>query len=582
MMDENDRSHEDRRSLRHISRKEGSEDTAPIEVDSSAFFSETPPEPPQTPPPKRPSAQKPTHKHHDAPVPPQAHPPVDGAVAVPSKWGNILLILQGLLSILALVQLWRTQMLPVLYLVILAALLALLWLLVKRCQEYNVPGKVARVFSVFLCAAMALGCFWAQQGLSALGSMTSGLLTGAEANKITKEPFVIYLSGVDTRGELTENARSDVNILAAVNPVTKRVALINTPRDYYVDLAGTDSKDKLTHAGLYGVETSMATLGNLYGINVDHYIRINFAGFISIVDALGGVDVYSDQAFTSVGSPGYYDPTTFAEGWNHLDGKSALAFARERHAFASGDIQRGINQMKVIDAMVNKLKSPALLMGFSKLMDAAADCFVTSLSQDQITALVRMQLSDLASWDIQSCSVTGTSGKSSKCYSAKGQSLYVMKPDENSVNEAKALIASVLDGEGSVSDTAQTPEKSDVFTPTADPNAGASVPETPADSVIVEEPAESLPEETPAETPAESPAEQPADSEQQASTEAPAETPEAPAETTTPEQPSGSSSVSLPSQEQLEQAASSIQQAASTILDALLGAASSSSESTAG
>ena len=232
-------------------------------------------------------------------------------------------------------QLWRTQKLPVLYLVILAALLALLWLLVKRCQEYNVPGKVARVFSVFLCAAMALGCFWAQQGLSALGSMTSGLLTGAEANKITKEPFVIYLSGVDTRGELTENARSDVNILAAVNPVTKRVALINTPRDYYVDLAGTDSKDKLTHAGLYGVETSMATLGNLYGVNVDHYIRINFAGFISIIDALGGVDVYSDQAFTSVGSPGYYDPTTFVEGWNHLDGKAALAFARERHAFAS-------------------------------------------------------------------------------------------------------------------------------------------------------------------------------------------------------------------------------------------------------
>ena len=402
MMDENDRSHEDRRSLRHISRKEGSEDTAPIEVDSSAFFSETPPEPPQTPPPKRPSAQKPTHKHHDAPVPPQAHPPVDGAVAVPSKWGNILLILQGLLSVLALVQLWRTQMLPVLYLVILAALLALLWLLVKRCQEYNVPGKVARVFSVFLCAAMALGCFWAQQGLSALGSMTSGLLTGAEANKITKEPFVIYLSGVDTRGELTENARSDVNILAAVNPVTKRVALVNTPRDYYVDLAGTSSKDKLTHAGLYGVETSMETLGNLYGVNVDQYIRINFAGFISIIDALGGVDVYSDQAFTSVGSPGYYDPTTFVEGWNHLDGKSALAFARERHAFASGDIQRGINQMKVIDAMLNKIKSPALLMGFSKIMDAASDCFVTSFSQDQISALVRMQLSDFAEWDIES------------------------------------------------------------------------------------------------------------------------------------------------------------------------------------
>ena len=564
MMDENDRSHEDRRSLRHISRKEGSEDTAPIEVDSSAFFSETPPEPPQTPPPKRPSAQKPTHEHHDAPVPPQAHPPVDGAVAVPSKWGNILLILQGLLSVLALVQLWRTQMLPVLYLVILAALLALLWLLVKRCQEYNVPGKVARVFSVFLCAAMALGCFWAQQGLSALGSMTSGLLTGAEANKITKEPFVIYLSGVDTRGELTENARSDVNILAAVNPVTKRVALVNTPRDYYVDLAGTDSKDKLTHAGLYGVETSMATLGNLYGVNVDHYIRINFAGFISIIDALGGVDVYSDQAFTSVGSPGYYDPTTFVEGWNHLDGKSALAFARERHAFASGDIQRGINQMKVIDAMLNKIKSPALLMGFSKIMDAASDCFVTSFSKDQISALVRMQLSDFAEWDIESYTVTGTSSSSTKCYSAKGQKLYVMKPDDSSVSKAREMIASVLGGEGTVANTPQKPEKTEVFTPTTDPNAAVS--EVPAESVPEEVPAESVPEET-------VPADQPADAEQPADTQTPE--PEAPAEGETGgDTPAEAPSISLPTQEEVEQAASSIYNAASSIWGAIQDAAS--------
>lgn len=564
MMDENDRSHEDRRSLRHISRKEGSEDTAPIEVDSSAFFSETPPEPPQTPPPKRPSAQKPTHEHHDAPVPPQAHPPMDGAVAVPSKWGNILLILQGLLSVLALVQLWRTQMLPVLYLVILAALLALLWLLVKRCQEYNVPGKVARVFSVFLCAAMALGCFWAQQGLSALGSMTSGLLTGAEANKITKEPFVIYLSGVDTRGELTENARSDVNILAAVNPVTKRVALVNTPRDYYVDLAGTDSKDKLTHAGLYGVETSMETLGNLYGVNVDHYIRINFAGFISIIDALGGVDVYSDQAFTSVGSPGYYDPTTFVEGWNHLDGKSALAFARERHAFASGDIQRGINQMKVIDAMLNKIKSPALLMGFSKIMDAASDCFVTSFSKDQISALVRMQLSDFAEWDIESYTVTGTSSSSTKCYSAKGQKLYVMKPDDSSVSKAREMIASVLGGEGTVADTTQKPEKTEVFTPTTDPNAAVS--EVPAESVPEEVPAESVPEET-------VPADQPADAEQPADTQTPE--PEAPAEGETGgDTPAEAPSISLPTQEEVEQAASSIYNAASSIWGAIQDAAS--------
>ena len=550
MMDENDRSHEEHRSLRHISRKAGAEDTAPIEVDSSAFFSELPPEPVQTPPP-----QKPPRSTDHTPVPPKPQPPVDGAVAAPSKWGKILLIVQGILSILALVQLWRTQMLPTLYLVILAALLVLLWLLVKRCQEYNVPGKVSRVFSVFLCAAMALGCIWAQQGLSALGSMTSGLLTGAEANKITKEPFVIYLSGVDTRGELTEKARSDVNILAAVNPVTKRVALINTPRDYYVDLAGTDSKDKLTHAGLYGVETSMETLGNLYGISVNHYIRINFAGFISIIDALGGVDVYSDQAFTSVGSPGYYDPTTFVEGWNHLDGKSALAFARERHAFASGDIQRGINQMKVIDAMLNKIKSPALLMGFSKIMDAAADCFVTSLSQDQISALVRMQLSDFADWDIESYTVTGSSSTSTKCYSAKGQKLYVMKPDDASVSKAKEMIASVLGGEGTVASTSQKPEKTEVFTPTTDPNAAVS--EVPAESVPEEEPADSVPEE-------EIPADQPADAEQPADTQP--QEPEAPAEGETGGDASAEApSISLPTQEEVKEAASSIYNAASSI-----------------
>ena len=559
MMDETDRSHEEHRALRHISRKADSEDAAPIEVDSSAFFSELPPEPPQTPPPQKPPRSS-------TPVPPRPQPPVDGAVAAPSKWGNILLIVQGILSVLALVQLWRTQMLPVLYLVILAALLALLWLLVKRCQEYNVPGKVARVFSVFLCAAMALGCIWAQQGLAALGSMTSGLLTGAEANKITKEPFVIYLSGVDTRGELTEKARSDVNILAAVNPVTKRVALINTPRDYYVDLAGTDSKDKLTHAGLYGVETSMATLGNLYGVNVDHYIRINFAGFINIIDALGGVDVYSDQAFTSVGSPGYYDPTTFVEGWNHLDGKAALAFARERHAFASGDIQRGINQMKVIDAMLNKIKSPALLMGFSKIMDAASDCFVTSFSQDQISALVRMQLSDFAEWDIESYTVTGTSSSSTKCYSAKGQKLYVMKPDDASVSKAKEMIASVLGGEGTVADTTQKPEKTDVFTPTTSETAAfGSV--VPAESVPEEVPADSLPEET-------VPADQPADAEQPADTQP--QEPEVPAEgeTGSGDTAGEAPSISLPTQEEVEQAASSIYNAASSIWGAIQDAAS--------
>ena len=556
MLDENEHSRkEDGRSLHRLLHKAEQQD-ATVVVDSAAFFSELPPEQ-SAPPPRRPQQNT-----------PRSTAGGENGAYLPPKRGKILLIVQAILSVLVLVQLWRTQMLPVLYLVVLAALLALLWLLVKRCQEYKTAGTVSRVFSVVLCAAMAMGCVWAQQGLAALGNMTNGFLSNAEANKITKEPFVVYLSGVDTRGDLTDKARSDVNIIAAVNPVTKQVVLINTPRDYYVDLAGTNSKDKLTHAGLYGVQTSMDTLGNLYGVDVQHYIRINFAGFINVIDALGGVDVYSDQAFTSVGSPGYYDPTTFVEGWNHLDGKAALAFARERHAFKTGDVQRGINQMKVIDAMLNKIKSPALLMGFTKILDAVSDSFVTSLSQNQISALVRMQLSDFAEWNIERYTVTGTSGSSTKCYSAKGQKLYVMKPDENSVAKAKEMIAAVLGGEGTVSSTTQTPEKTDVYTPTTDPDAAVSVPETPADSVIVEEPAESVPEQ-PAEQPAEQPTEQPVETpaEQPAATETPQ--PETtPAEGGSTETPA----VSLPTQEQVEQAAGSLYSAASTVLDAILGA----------
>lgn len=582
MFDENEHTHPQNNDEgpRHIHRGIKRSEPDEVEVDSADFFSPEPPRPsrpasaPQPEaglPPEPPKSPVPPHKQWEPLHPSEAAPSADKL----PKGGMVLLGLQAVLSLAALVQLWRTQMLPVLYLVIITALLVLLWLLVRKCLASRTGAVVARVLSVMLCAALAVGCVWAQQGLTTLNNVTSGLLTGAEANKITKEPFVVYLSGVDNRGELTENARSDVNILAVVNPVTKQAALINTPRDYYVDLAGTESKDKLTHAGLYGVETSMATLGNLYGVDVDHYIRINFAGFISIIDAIGGVDVYSDQAFTSVGSPGYYDPTTFAEGWNHLDGKSALAFARERHAFKTGDIQRGINQMKVIDAMANKLKSPTLLMSFSKLMDAAADCFVTSFSQEQISALVRMQLGDLASWDIQSYTVTGSGAKSSKCYSAKGQSLYVMKPDENSVNEAKALIAAVLGGEDKLTSTSQTPEKTEVHTPTADPNAAASVPEESPDSVIVEEPA---PSDVPAESEAADgqPAEGSTSGEPNASTEVPAEgSKEAPADSTE------SPSFSMPTQEQVEQAASSLHQAASTVLDALFGSGTGGDSSSA-
>ena len=260
-------------TTRHIHRGARKDPDRTVEVDSSAFFA---PETarPVTPPPSK----KPPRQNSSPARPPQKPGKKKGSG---SKFGSFLLVLQAILSVAAFVQLCRTRMLPALYLVIIAALLALFWLLVKRCQEYRTPGRVSRVFSVFLCAALALGCVWAQQGLAALGNVTSGLLTGAEANKITKEPFVIYLSGVDNRGELTEKARSDVNILAVVNPATKRVALINTPRDYYVNLANSEST---VYSKEISFENAKDNFKLLLGMSLDEDIAILFDNNIPTVD----------------------------------------------------------------------------------------------------------------------------------------------------------------------------------------------------------------------------------------------------------------------------------------------------------
>ena len=379
-------------TTRHIHRGARKDPDRTVEVDSSAFFAPETAQP-VTPPPSK----KPPRQNSSPARPPQKPGKKKGSG---SKFGSFLLVLQAVLSVAAFVQLCRTRMLPALYLVIIAALLALFWLLVKRCQEYRTPGRVSRVFSVFLCTALALGCVWAQQGLAALGSVTSGLLTGAEANKITKEPFVVYLSGVDTRGELTEKARSDVNILAVVNPATKRVALINTPRDYYVDLAGTSSKDKLTHAGLYGVETSMATLGNLYGVNVDQYLRINFAGFISIIDAVGGVDLeltgkeveyvngYLVEYNILLGRPegtDYFDD--LSGGMVHLNGPQALAYCRNR--YIGTDFGRTERQRKVLTEVIHKLPK-GVLTNPKGLIDGLMPNLTTNLTQTECYRLSLM------------------------------------------------------------------------------------------------------------------------------------------------------------------------------------------------
>lgn len=251
------------------------------------------------------------------------------------------------------------------------------------------------------------------------------------------EPFIVYISGIDTYGAVDTTSRSDVNLMAVVNPTTHKILFVNTPRDYYVQLAGTTGvKDKLTHAGLYGIDRSEATLEQLYGVSINYNVRINFTSLEKIVDTLGGVDVYSGYNFSSGGY-------TFKVGTNHLDGKAALAFSRERYSFDSGDRQRGQNQMQVLTALVEKMSQPATIVRHQAVYAALEGVIQTDMPREAIASLVRNQLDSMAKWSISTTSVDGT-GASLPTYSMGAQRLYVMIPDETSLKAAQDRIHSTL------------------------------------------------------------------------------------------------------------------------------------------
>ncbi|MCC8028893.1 MAG: LCP family protein [Lachnospiraceae bacterium] len=252
--------------------------------------------------------------------------------------------------------------------------------------------------------------------------------------------FTMYISGIDTYGAISTKSRSDVNIIAVVNTNTKQILLVSTPRDYYVPLSiSGGTKDKLTHAGLYGVQVSMDTLEMLYGVDLDYYFRVNFSGFEELIDALGGVTVISEYEFDV--EPDFH----YVVGENELSGIEALAFARERYSFAEGDRQRGENQMAVITGVIQKLQTPSVLYNFSDIMSGLEGSFETNMSYSDLSTLVRNQISAGESWDVQTYSVDGTGTKAST-YSLSKQ-VYVMEPDQETVDYAIELIEAVENDE---------------------------------------------------------------------------------------------------------------------------------------
>ena len=250
--------------------------------------------------------------------------------------------------------------------------------------------------------------------------------------------FNVYISGIDTSGSISNVSRSDANILATVNTKTHEVLLTSIPRDYYVTLHSKGAKDKLTHSGIYGINETVTTVEDLLDVDINYYVRVNFTTVINLVDTLGGIEVYSDYSFTSQGY-------SFSQGYNYMDGAKALAFSRERHSFASGDNQRVKNQQAVIEAIIKKvLNSTTLLTRYTDILSSLEGCFQTNISQDEISNIVKDQLSNMSSWTIKTNALTGT-GSSGPTYSLGNLNSYIMLPDSSSVADAKEQIDEVME-----------------------------------------------------------------------------------------------------------------------------------------
>lgn len=250
------------------------------------------------------------------------------------------------------------------------------------------------------------------------------------------EVISMYISGNDCEGVPEVNGNSDVNILLFANLKTRQILLISTPRDYYVPLSiSNGERDKLTHAGVYGVDVSVETLEMLYDVEVDDYLKVNFTGFIKIIDALGGVNVYSEFDF-------YTEDIHYNKGYNQLSGYEALMFARNRGAFEDGDRQRGKNQMAVIEAVIKEMATSDMLKNYGEVLDGISDSMVTSMSYEEISNLVKFQLDNMESWEIVKYSVNG-SDSMGPTYSLG--TAYVMEPDYATVEQAKEYIKMIYE-----------------------------------------------------------------------------------------------------------------------------------------
>ena len=276
-------------------------------------------------------------------------------------------------------------------------------------------------------------------------NVTTKVNTLKSDKNVTKDNFVIYISGIDTSGKVDTKARSDVNIIVAVNPSKNKILIVNTPRDYYVKLHSKKAYDKLTHAGVYGIEESFTTLEDLYDIKVDYYLRLNFTTFINIVEKLGGINVDVPINFCEQTSD--RDSTNqicLKKGKQVLNGEEALALARTRYTVAGGDRGRIENQMLVLESIIDKALTPSILIRYNSLLGSVSNSLITNMNQKEFSKLIKAQIRKKSSWDIETYSVDGTDSNN-RTYSTGGAYAYVMEPKEETVKEAKIKLDTVLE-----------------------------------------------------------------------------------------------------------------------------------------
>ena len=269
---------------------------------------------------------------------------------------------------------------------------------------------------------------------------------GVSEKKLTEEPFIIYISGSDSRDGIKATARTDVNIVTVVNPKQNKILLLSIPRDTYVQLRGTSGlRDKLSHSGLYGINMSKATIEDFLGIEIDHTLKVSFETVVEVVDELDGIDIYSDKVMHLRATKDDKKHCDYIIGTQHVDGDCALRFARERKSYNRGDRRRGENQQQVLTRIINKLSdSKDYLLKLPSILDIAADSFETSLSRDDITAFINMQLEKSIKWEIESIGLDGD-GLMEPTYSVgPDEPLYVMVPFEESMQNAKDKINEYL------------------------------------------------------------------------------------------------------------------------------------------